>query len=57
VPNIKGEVAYISEASKNAVAYGREGDTLMIPVEEKRVLVTDMDMNSLKDAFMKAVIE
>jgi hypothetical protein len=57
VPNIKGEAAYISEASKNAVAYGREGDTLMIPVEEKRVLVTDMDMNSLKDAFMKAVIE
>ena len=57
LPNIDGDVKYVSWIDKKEIQVERDGEFLKIPVEEKRYLITDMPMTKLKEAFALAVLE
>jgi hypothetical protein len=47
-------VSYVDQLGGDEIAIEREGDGLIIPVENKRYLITDLSKEQLIDAFVRA---
>ena len=54
VPHIAGNVSYAEQLGGNEISFTRDGDCLMLPVDGKRYLITDLSIDALKSAFARS---
>ena len=50
VPNISEAVSYVDRLGGNEISLARDADCLMLPVDGKRYLITDLSIDELKSA-------
>ena len=56
VPGITGKVSYVDRLGGNEISLVSDSDGLMLPVEGKRYLITDLPLDELKSAFAKSYL-
>ena len=50
VPNISGTVSYVDRLGGDEISLARDADCLMLPVDGKRYLITDLSIDELKSS-------
>lgn len=54
VPNIHGNVNYVGHFGGNEISFARDAEGLLLPVDGKRYLITDLPLNELKLALAQS---
>jgi hypothetical protein len=54
IPNITGEISYVEQLGGPEIPIEYDGDSLIIPVDKKRYLITDLSIDKLKNAFINS---
>ena len=57
VPRIEGNISYVAQLGGEEIPVARDGADLMLPVDGKRYLITEMSLSALKEAFAQAQLE
>ncbi len=57
VPDIKGDVSYVTELGGEGIPVERKDGILRLPIAEKRYLITDMPICELRKTLAKATLE
>ena len=56
IPNIDGSVSYVEVLGGEEISLMSDGDCLIVPVDGKRYLITDLSIDRLKSALVKSYL-